>query len=135
MAALTPGTMKVYSDTVLAVFQAGATVAVGDVVYKKSADSKYHPADANAGSSESTAKGVAITGASADGYFVAVTSGGLDYGATLTVGETYILGGTAAGDVAPIGDRATGWYTTDIGKASTASRLDVSIINHGTAGA
>ena len=130
MAAVTIGTIKIFSDTTLAVKQAGGTIAVGDAFYKD-ADGKHQAADANAGSVESTVVGIAVTGASLDGYFVSVTSGGIDLGATLTIGETYILGGTAAGDIAPVADRATGWYTSDIGFASAADRLQVAISNGG----
>lgn len=135
MVAITIGTLKTFSDTATSQKQAGESISVGDVVYKKSADSKHYAADANAGSAESTVVGIALTGASADGYFTCVTSGGLDLGATLTVGETYILGGTAAGDINPVGDRATGWYTSDLGFASEADKLQISIKNGGIAAA
>ena len=51
----------------------------------------------------------------------------LDVGATLTIGETYVVSSNA-GAIAPIGDLTTGNCVTILGTAITAGKLPLNII-------
>lgn len=104
--------------------QAGEALTQGEPVYVS--DGKYFKADADASAGTAEVVGIAMTAASTDGYFTMASSGPINLGATLTVGETYVLSATAGG-IAPIGDLETGDYVTTLGIATTASRLDLSI--------
>lgn len=106
------------------VVQAGETIAQGQPVYLKTSDSKYWKADANASADTAKAVGIALTPASANGYLVIQEgSGGLiNLGATLTVGETYVVSATA-GAIAPIGDLTTGDYPCILGVATTTALI------------
>lgn len=103
---------------------AGATVTAGAALYRDPADGEYKLADADA---EATAgcDGIALTGG-ADGQpiIVAVPSlgGTINLGATLAVGQTYVVS-TTAGGIAPISDMATGDFTSIIGVATSTSIL------------
>ena len=122
------------TDTVGAVtqnVQVGEAVTQGQPGYLHT-DSKYYQTDADAGAPNAAATGIFLTPAAADEYAVFLTSGPVDLGATLTVGETYIVSGTKGG-IAPIGDAASGWFKTTLGNAITASRLDVDIDASGVA--
>lgn len=112
--------------------QAGEAITQGECVYLKSSDSKYWLADADASSDTATATGIALTPASADEYFTMATSGPIDLGATLTVGETYVVSATP-GKIAPIGDLVTGDYPTHLGVAITAGKLQLNINASGVA--
>ena len=123
---ITAANVGVKTKTVsLQVIQAGEAITQGEPVYKKAADGKAWLADPDA---EATAEaiGIAITSAATDEYVVIVKSGGVDLGATLTVGETYVVS-TTAGGIAPIGDLTTGDYVTILGNASAAATLDMKI--------
>lgn len=110
--------------------QAGEAVTQGMPVYRKS-DSKYWKADANQTSEVAAAVGIALTAAAIDGYFVMVSAGKTDLGATLTVGETYVVSATV-GAIAPIGDLTTADYVTILGVASAADTLELNIKASGT---
>lgn len=116
-----PGTDSVRSQVI-----AGETITAGQPVYLKSTDSKYYKADANAGVSESTVAGIALTNASANDQLVIQTGGEINLGATLTVGTIYVLSGTA-GAIAPHGDLVTGWYCNILGIAISTSILDMGL--------
>lgn len=112
--------------------QFGEAVTQGQPVYRSDSDSKYYQGDASA---EGTAKcdGIVLTAASTDGYGVIVTpSTELDrslvnLGATLVVGETYVVSATKGG-IAPIGDLLSTEWACVIGTAKTAAILDFQVI-------
>lgn len=110
------------SSTKVVVVQVGESVTQGQPGYKKASDSKYYKADANASLEASKATGVFMSAASTDGYAIFATLGAINLGATLTVGETYFVSGTAGG-IAPAADVATGWYPRLLGQATSASEL------------
>lgn len=115
---------------------AGATITAGMSVYKDTSDSnQYKGCDADAAAT-ADCDGIALNGAS-DGQPLAVCTGkgtgaGINLGATLTVGETYVVS-TTVGGIAPIGDLASGDYVTVLGVATTASNLALDIQNSSTA--
>lgn len=104
---------------------AGAAITIGQAVYKDSSDSKWKLADADnsAATAGSNDIGIALTEADADGQRISVQKrGDINLGATLTVGEIYVLSGTAGG-IAPEADLASNDWVTVLGVASTASNL------------
>jgi hypothetical protein len=103
----------------------GEAVTQGQAVYRKEADGEYYKADADAGTNEVAAvAGVAITPGSTDEYGYIITEGPMNIGATLTVGEIYVLSGTAGG-VCPEADLANPDKVTIIGVATSSSILSV----------
>jgi hypothetical protein len=129
---VTAANVGVTSSAVVELVQVGETVTQGQPGYKKALDGLYYKADANASSATAAALGVFITGASTNGYALLCKSGSYLAGATLTVGETYVVSATAGG-IAPLADVTTGWYVTILGVASSATTLALDIVRSGTA--
>jgi hypothetical protein len=103
----------------------GEAVTQGQAVYLKASDGEYYKADADAGTSEiAGAVGVAITPASTDEYGYILTEGPVTIGATMTVGEIYVLSGTAGG-ICPEADLATADRVTIIGVATSTTVLAI----------
>ncbi len=76
---------------------AGETLAVGDWVYLKAADSKLWKTDADADESTYSVVGVIVSGGAADATVYFVRPGGIITGLSgLTAGSYYFLSGTAA---------------------------------------
>lgn len=106
------------------VVQAGEAITQGQPVYLNTATAKYLRTDANASATAAEAKGIALTPASTDGFFVMQEGAGgyVNLGATLTVGETYTVSATA-GAICPIGDLTTGDYPCILGIARTTALI------------
>ena len=111
------------SGTRTRIVQAGEAVTQGMPVYLNT-DSKHYRADSNASAVTAKAAGIAITPAPTDGWFVMQEGpGGLvNLGATLVVGETYVVGATV-GQVNPIGDLASGHFPCLLGTAISTSLI------------
>lgn len=111
----------------------GATIAQGKAVYLDPDTNKLGLYDANGASATiRTLYGVALN-AGSDGQPAKVQRGGeINLGATLVVGKVYVGSGTAGG-IAPVDDLVTGWYTSILGIAVSASRLAMQIQNGGVA--
>lgn len=108
-------------------YTAGATITAGQAVYIDSSDSDLAKlAQSDGTEAEAEVKGIALNGASANQPVSIAKSGDVDMGATLTVGETYVLSQTAGG-VAPIADLVSGDYVTHIGIATAADTLHLRI--------
>lgn len=105
---------------------AGGTITAGMPVYLDSADSEYKACQANAATTDE-AVGIALHAASDGQPLTLLVGGDINMGATLTVGEVYVVSAAAAGGVAPIGDLTTGNYVTILGVATTASNLSLDI--------
>ena len=111
----------------LAAVQVGEAVTQGQPGYLNAADSKYYQADANDTAAKAAAVGVFLSPAALGGYAILAKTGStVDLGATLTVGETYVVSDTKGG-VKPIGDLATDDYVTRLGTASAADALPLNI--------
>lgn len=121
---ITAASVALTSDTTYALVQVGEAVTQGQPGYLKSSDNKYYKADANVTSAEANALGIFMTPASTDGYAVFATAGNVNLGATLTVGQVYVVSVTAGG-IAPYSDLSTGHYVTILGVAVTAALLDL----------
>lgn len=109
---------------------AGATITAGQVVYQDASDLKAKLADCDGAAALGVVKGIALNNASANQPVRVQTAGDLNIGATLTVGEIYVLSGDAGG-VAPEGDLANPDKVSLIGVATTASNLKLNIFNSG----
>lgn len=113
---------------------AGATITAGQVLYKDSTDSnKMKLADANGTQAVATVAGIALNGA-ASGQPVRYQKSGsitIGAGASMTVGEIYVLSATAGG-IAPEADITTqNDYVVTLGVATSASVLKLAIQNSG----
>jgi len=127
---VTAANVKVVSGAVKRTENAGATITAGQAVYLDSS-TKWALCDAD---TEATAAcdGIALH-ASLDGQPLTVMSGGtLNLGATLTVGEPYVVS-TTAGGIAPESDLASGDFVTYLGTALTTANIALKIDNTATA--
>lgn len=107
---------------------AGATITAGQPVYKDSTDShKLKTCDADAQAS-SVCVGIALHAASADQPLEYLTNGPIDIGATVTVGQVYVVS-TTAGGIAPYSDLASGDYVSILGVGTTTGRIEVRLNN------
>jgi hypothetical protein len=106
---------------------AGETITAGQAIYLSSTTQKWMLADNNSAEAEPrTAIGIALNGAALNQPTVALTSGDVTIGATLTAGAAYYLSDTAGG-ICPLADVLSGEYVCLIGLAKTTAILDVDI--------
>ena len=108
----------------------GATGPAGQVVYLDSSTQKLRRADADLSVAAAEVGGILLNGGGDGQPIDYVLSGGVDVGATLTVGEIYVLSGTAGG-LAPEADLASSDWVTVLGVATAADNLKLSIIASG----
>ena len=127
----TPANVETASGAAISTVQAGEAFDAGTPVYQLASDGKYYKADAN-DALKYVAVGIAISGASSDGYFVLQRGGDINIGATTVKGEIYILSNTA-GAIAPHGDLATGWYPVILCIATDTAGNCIMGISVGTA--
>lgn len=104
---------------------AGATVTAGDACYLDGADGRFKLGDCTTSAATAKVVGIALNGASAGQPLALITSGALTAGATLTVGEVYVL--SEAGGIAPEGDLLSDDYVTVLGVGISATVLAVNI--------
>jgi len=105
----------------------GATVSAGQPVYLDTSDSEYKLADADASEAAAKAAGVAITPGVDGGYgLIAIGGDIILVGATMSVGDSYLVSATAGG-IMPEGDLATDDYVTHLGRAETTGQLNLDI--------
>jgi hypothetical protein len=110
----------------------GETITQGQAVYKKTTDNKYYKADCDAGSGADLAEGIAVTPGGNGEFGYVIFAGPLNIGATLTVGEIYVLSDVAGG-VRPKADNGTGDKVTILGVATSSSSLFVNPFASGAA--
>lgn len=123
-----PSTGATYKDGI-----AGGTITQGQPVYEDIADAKkWKAADSNLSAAGAAAIGIAVNSASLDQPLRIQNGGDINLGATLAVGTIYVVSATPGG-IAPASDGATGWYTTILGIAKTASILTMSLKASGVA--
>lgn len=108
---------------------AGATITAGMAVYLDAITNKLKMADANLSIEAAEVKGIA-THAASDGQPLKIqTDGEITIGGTVVLATIYILGAGGSGGIAPAADLTTGWYTSVLGVASSASKLKLGIFN------
>lgn len=117
------------SATRVQLVQAGEAITQGMPVYLAS-DGKYYQTDANDTAVKAQAKGIAVSPAATDGYFLMAVDGLINLGATLAVGQIYCVSATK-GAIAPYGDLTTNDFVTILGIATTTALMDINIVISG----
>lgn len=117
------------ASTRVQLVQAGEAIDQGEPAYLAS-DGKYYQTDANDTAIKAQAKGIAITPASTDGYFLLAVDGLINLGATLAVGQIYVCSATKGG-IAPYADLTTNDFVTILGVATTTALLDINLLVSG----
>ena len=119
---ITAASVKLKSSGRVTVQQGGEALTQGDTVYLAT-DNKRYRCDANDTAVKAVCDGIVLTPCGIDGYFAMAQPGcDIDVGATLAVGETYVVS-VNVGKIAPIGDLASSSYVTQLGVATTTSTL------------
>lgn len=111
---------------------AGEALSEGMPVYKGT-DQKWYKAIASDTDVKSGLYDIMITvsPSATDGKVILQKQGDVDLGATLAVGETYVVSATS-GKICPIGDLVSTNYVTYLGIASTTSKLTMDLKATGT---
>lgn len=119
---ITAVNVKLKSSGRVTVQQGGEGLTQGDTVYLATTN-KWLRCDANDGVAKAACGGIVLTPCATDGFFAMAQPGcDIDVGATLTVGETYVVS-VNVGKIAPIGDLASTSFVTQLGVAATTSTL------------
>lgn len=122
----TAGSVVAPSSTRTAVGVAGGVITAGMPVYADASDSgKLKAADNNVSAALANVIGIALNGGSSGQPITYAYEGDINLGATLIVGETYIVSDTA-GAIAPVADISTNFVTV-LGVARTAALLQLKI--------
>jgi len=110
---------------------AGAQITQGDSVYIDTSG-QLQAALKGVDAASAAAVGIALNSAES-GQPVTFQSGGeIDVGATLVVGETYVVG-AAAGGIAPVADVISTEFATILGIATAAGVLKMGVLQSGVA--
>ena len=107
---------------------AGATITAGQAVYLDASANTYKLADCDATAATAVIAGIALNGASSGQPLKIQTAGTISIGGTVTVGEIYVLSGTAGG-IAPEGDLAQNDRVVIIGVGLTSSTIALRLYN------
>ena len=110
---------------------AGASISQGQSVYQDTAG-QLQAALKGVDAASAAAVGVALTAGEAGQPVVFQSGGEIDVGATLVVGETYVVG-AAAGGIAPIADVIATEFATILGIATAAGVLKMGVLQSGVA--
>lgn len=106
----------------------GATATEMQAVYVDTADDNKRKLAVNSATATAQVEGLLLTPGDDLDQAIVVTSGvKVEFGGTLTAGETYYLSSTA-GAVEPGSDLSSGDYITQIGFALTTSVMYVNIV-------
>lgn len=111
---------------------AGETITAGELVYKDTSDSNKYKKAIVTTAATATLAGIALNGASDGQPLTVQTSGNVNPGATVIVGEIYIVSNTAGG-IAPEADGVTGDFITTLGVGTTSSNIKIGILQSGVA--
>lgn len=111
---------------------AASTITAGQVVYQLTAGT-VAPADANGASPLFNVLGIAENGGGAGQRISVITEDpALAIGATVAIGDVFILSATAGG-IADVADAAAGYYVTVLGVAVSTSAINFKPIAAGAA--
>lgn len=125
---ITPGNVVKGANAKTRTGRAGGTITAGMPVYSDASDNgDFKAAQADAATTDAVV-GIALHGAS-DGQPLTIVyeDDALNLGATLTVGQVYVLSAAAAGGIAPYSDLLQGDFVTVLGVATTAALLRLRI--------
>lgn len=128
---VTAGNVVAGSNSVTKNVTAGETITAGMSVYKDAATGYYKKAS-TASAAAAAIEGISLNGASLGQPLQIQTSGNINPGGTVTVGEIYCASDTAGG-IGPEGDNTTGDYVTVIGIGTTTSNISMNIHQGGVA--
>jgi hypothetical protein len=130
---ITPANVLAATGSRLTHGTAGATITAGKPVYRDAADGKYKVCNNFSTADKAVCAGIALHGASSGQPLAIASEAGsnLNLGATLTVGEVYVLAGTAGEIDTPNGFDLASQYVTVFGVASTTSNLVLNINSSG----
>ena len=105
----------------------GATGTAGQPVYLDSSTDTLKLADADLSQAAAAAVGILLGGGASGQPVTYIVTGNLDLGATLVIGEIYVLSGTAGG-IAPEADLASSDWVTVLGVATATDNLKLGIL-------
>lgn len=128
---ITPASVLPGSDAVVEHCTAGATITAGQALYLDSTTNTVKLADANGAAALRSVYGIALNGGASGQPITVQKSGAITIGGTVVSGTVYVLGATAAGDIEAASALTTGWYTSIIGVATSASVIQLHIFNSG----
>jgi hypothetical protein len=109
---------------------AKVVILAGQSIYLDSATSKYDLADNDGAAGTSTVSGIALHAAAVNQPIKFRSSGDINPGAAVTVGELYVLSSTPGG-ICPIADLGVGDKLSILGVATTTSNISLDIRNTG----
>ena len=112
---------------------AGAVITAGDSVYVDSAG-VLQLCEKDQTAVESACAGIALCDAAVGQPCVYQVSGNIDVGATLTIGEVYVVG-AGPGGIAPVADVAASDFATVVGIATAGGNLKMGLLPSGVAAA
>lgn len=117
----TAANVKPMSAGTIAPAVGGEALTQGQPLYQSG--SKWYRCEANDGAEKANCQAIALTSCAIDGVVIIARDGvDVDLGATLTVGETYVLSANV-GAIAPIGDLASTHFVTTLGVATSENTL------------
>ncbi len=108
---------------------AGVAVTAGQSVYKD-VSALMQLADADASATAAGVNGIALHSCAAGQPLSYQIDGDITIGATLTVGQIYVLSSTAGG-IAPVSDLTANWYTSIIGVGKSTTVLTLGLNRSG----
>jgi predicted transcriptional regulator len=110
---------------------ASDAITAGQAVHKLASDGLVYLSDADhATVAKHAVDGIALNNAASGQPVAYLEDGVIAAGATVTVGEIYVLSGTAGG-IAPEADLASGDFVSVIGVGISAANIRLGIINSG----
>ncbi len=126
---ITPAAVAIAGEVTTVAGVAGEVLERGDVVYLKTADTKYWRAD-NALAASAAPAGIVLTAASADGFVLIANTGIIKPGASMNVGEMYHVSANA-GKLAPFGDLGSLDFVATVLRATstTEAKLELRFTN------
>ena len=130
--AITPGNVIAASGATKELGTAGATITAGQIVYKDLTDSDKFKLAINDDVLTAVILGVALNGASSGQPLFVHTTGGLNPGETVVVGEIYCCS-LSAGGIAPEAEVVGNDFVSVLGIGTTSSSIAVKINNSGVA--
>ncbi len=111
---------------------AASTITAGQTLYRL-ANGTIAPADANGTTPAFNILGISLHAALAGQPITYVTSDPqFQFGGTVAIGDVVIASATAGG-IAPIADKVSGWYVTELGVAISTTKINMKLVAAGVA--
>ncbi len=111
---------------------AAATITAGQTLYKLVAGT-IGLADANGATPLFNIEGISLHAALAGQPITYVTADPqFTFGGTVAIGDVVIASATAGG-IAPVADKVSGWYVTELGVAISTTKINMKLVAAGVA--